>query len=95
MIHVNTIVFISKLSCVDDWADGSSRASPDTDQPMNDTGGGAAAAQGSNSQEEEDEEDEIIVKPRPKRLPSECEKVKEHLNIVFIGHVGEYLGCNT
>ena len=44
--------------------------------------------EGSNSQEEEEE----IVKPKPKRLLSEGDKKKEHLNIVFIGHVGECLG---
>ena len=40
-----------------------------------------------NSQED-DEEDEIAPR-RPMRLASESEKQKEHLNIVFIGHVGK------
>ena len=39
-------------------------------------------------QELDEEQDEPVRKPK-QRLPSETNVKKEHLNIVFIGHVGK------
>ena len=75
----------------DDWsASCNDRESPD-DSEQAPTGGEAAvqtpdetASEGVDSQED----DEEVAPRRPMRLASESEKQKEHLNIVFIGHVG-------
>ena len=79
----------------DDWSSTSNNleSTEDVRQPRVDDGGGGMQPQIETDQKsvnsQEDEEEEEIAPRRPMRLASESEKQKEHLNIVFIGHVGK------
>ena len=42
-------------------------------------------------EEEEDEEEEPIVVPKKKAAESAAKVRKDHINVVFIGHVGEFV----
>ena len=96
---------------VDDWNTTDDNTTQESSEPQvsqpekseDDGGGGASKGESAaatpemessatNSQEEEEEEEE--VKPK-RRLISEGDKKKEHVNIVFIGHVGKTLKSST
>jgi peptide chain release factor subunit 3 len=71
----------------DDWADNS----PENGSSADDAGGGEDEMDEEDYDEEDDENtDEAVAKPKPKRkprLPSTSSVKKDHVNIVFIGHV--------
>ena len=44
---------------------------------------------GEEQQEEEDEEEEVVVQPKKKPVEAAVKVRKDHINVVFIGHVGK------
>ena len=72
----------------DDWAE---KADENGSTPSDDGGGGTP-----NSEEMDTDDQQVVVKEKPKKTvvkPPTPKVRKDHLNIVFIGHVGKMLDC--
>lgn len=89
------IFFLETVPVAGDWEQESQKnETEEVNVKDNDDGGGVEDNEEEEEEEEEDEEEEDeggttpVVKPKHKPQVEETGEKKDHVNVVFIGHVG-------